>query len=156
MKRILPYILLITLLMLPIGLLHHIAYSAPANLQSLCYTTNGNNCVPAVAASNSAAIAVSSGTTTQLVALASGKGIYVTSFDLVSTAAQTAKFVYGTGTNCGTGTTDLTGAYGMTTFTVISKGDGLGAILFVPGGNALCITTTTTGALNGSISYAQF
>lgn len=123
---------------------------------SLCFTTDGRNCVPAVAASNSVPVAITTATTTQLVALSATKKIYVTSFDLVSTAANTFQFVYGTGTNCGTGTTSLTGAYGMSTFTVITKGNGFSSILFVPIGNALCAVTTTTGAINGSVAYAQF
>lgn len=122
----------------------------------LCHTTNGNNCVPEIGASNSVPVSVSSNTTTQLVALVAGKHIYVTSFDLVTTAANTVGFVYGTGSSCGTGTTALTGIYGMSTFTALSKGNGVGAILFVPVGNALCIVTTTSAQTSGSVSYAQY
>lgn len=134
-------------------------FSTPAFAQStqqLCYTTSGTNCVPSIAAAASAKVSVSTNTTTEIVALASGKKIYVTSFELVATAANTAKWVYGTGSACGTGQADLTGAYGMTTFTVISKGDGLGAILFVPASNALCIITTASQQLSGSVSYVQY
>lgn len=144
-----------------LGLFLFLAFGVSfANAQSvsssICYTTDGRNCVPAIAANKSASIAVTSATTTQLVALLSGKSIYVTSFALVSTAANTAKFVYGTGSNCGTGTTDLTGAFGMSTFTVIPHGNGLGSVLYVPPSNALCVVTTTTGTINGLVSYTQF
>lgn len=131
------------------------SYAQPAPT-SLCFTTNGANCVPGIQASNSAPITAVTATTTQIVALIAGKKIYVTSFDLVSTAANTVQFVYGTGTNCGTGTTALTGVYGMSTFTVITKGDGVGTILFVPAGNAFCVVTGQAVQLSGSVSFAQF
>lgn len=124
--------------------------------QQLCFTTNGSNCVPAVAASNSAAIAVSSATTTEIVALASTKSIYVTSWNVISSAAGTLKWVYGTGTACATGTTDLTGTYTFGTSTVFDTGNGLGIILKVPFEKALCLTSASTINAQGSISYAQF
>lgn len=130
---------------------------ALAQPNTICYTTNGVNCVPAVQAASSIAInGLAAGGPTQIVAASTGKWIYITSFDFVSTAAATVQLVYGTGTNCATGTTNLTGAYGMSTFTVITKGNGLSGVLFVPSGNALCITVTGTGPVNGSLSYAQF
>lgn len=121
-----------------------------------CYTTGQNNCVPGVAASNAAIIAISSNTTSELVALATGKRIYVTSWDLISSVAGTVKFVYGTGTNCGTGTTDLTGTYTFGTSTVFTKGNGLGMLLVVPVSNALCYTSGGSIAAQGTVSYAQF
>jgi hypothetical protein len=134
------------------------AYAQPGVQGSICYTTNGRNCVPAIQASNSVAIAISTATTTKVITAVTGQLIFVTSFDLVSTAANTAQWVYGTTvTNpCDTGRIVLTGAYGMSTFTVITKGNGSGPILFVPVSNDLCLVSTTTGAINGSVSYVQF
>lgn len=125
-------------------------------LGSICYTSNGRNCEPSIQSASSAKVSVATSTTIEIIALATGKAIYVTSFDLVTTAANTSKWVYGTGTACATGQTDLTGAYGQSTFTVISKGNGLGTILFVPKSNALCLTTTTSAQTSGSVSYTQF
>lgn len=121
-----------------------------------CFTTNGNNCVPAIAASNRAILSVSSATTSELVALVSGQRIYITAWDFIASAVGTIKLVYGTGTNCGTGTTDLTGNYTITTSTVFTKGNGLGPVLIVPASNALCYTSASTAALQGTISYVQF
>lgn len=121
-----------------------------------CYTTGQSNCVPAVAASNAAIIAISSNTTSELVALSTGKRIYVTSWDLVSSVAGTFKLVYGTGTNCGTGTADLTGTYTFGTSTVFTKGNGLGMLLVVPASNALCYTSAASIAAQGTLSYVQF
>ena len=125
--------------------------------QQLCYTTNGNNCVPAIQASNSKSIAISSATTTELIPLVSGKAIYVTSFNVDAPGTETIQFAYGTGTTCGTGTTGLTGVYSLTVATnVVTVGNGLGIVLYVPAGNALCAVTTGASSIAGSVSYAQF
>jgi hypothetical protein len=121
-----------------------------------CYTTNGTNCVPAVQAATSVPINISTATTTQLVALVNGKTIFVTSWDVISGGTGNFTLVYGTGTNCGTGTTSLTGPYPLTAQAGISKGDGMGIVILVPQGNALCATTSAAVQMSGAVSYAQF
>lgn len=121
-----------------------------------CFTSNGANCIPGFGASNSVAISVAAATTTEILALVTGKRIYVTSFDFMAAGTNNVKLVYGTGTNCGTGTTDLTGAYPLIAQAGISKGNGLGAILFLPVSNALCITASGSGQVSGSISFVQY
>jgi hypothetical protein len=108
------------------------------------------------AADASAAINVSTATTTQLVALSSGKKIYVGALDVIAAGTGNVTFVYGTGTNCGTGTTSLTGAYNLTAQAGIAKGNGLGAVLVVPASNALCVTTSAAVQMSGSVAYAQY
>jgi hypothetical protein len=121
-----------------------------------CHTSNGDNCIREYAASNSAAISTASASTVQLVALTSGQSIFVTSWDVMSAGTTNVTLVYGTGTNCGTGTTSLTGAYPLIAQAGISKGIGLGAILFVPPGNALCVTNSAAIQISGSISYVKY
>lgn len=121
-----------------------------------CYTTNGTNCVPAIQASASIPINIAAATTTQLVALSGTTNIFVTSWDVISGGTGNFTLVYGTGTNCGTGTTSLTGPYPLTAQAGISKGDGQGIVLIVPRGNALCATTSTSVQMSGAVSYAQF
>jgi len=104
----------------------------------------------------SVAINVSTATTTQLVALSGTTKIYVTSFDVIAGGTGNITFVYGTGSNCGTGTTSLTGAYNLTAQAGIAKGNGVGAVLVVPAGNALCVTTSAAVQMSGSVSYQQF
>lgn len=104
----------------------------------------------------SAAINISTATTTQLVALASGKAIYVTAMDVVAGGTGNITFEYGTGTNCGTGTTVLTGAYNLVAQSGLAKGNGAGAVWIVPAGNALCALTSAAVQMSGSVSYAQF
>jgi hypothetical protein len=108
--------------------------------------------IPATTAS----IAIVGGVTTGL-SLITGKAnqrIYVTNITLGPTAAAVIAFVYGTGVNCGTGTTSLTGAM-TSNGSPLTSGDGYGAILVVPPGQDLCIIVTAQPA-PGSLSYAQF
>ena len=117
---------------------------------------SSGNLVGLIQADNSAAINVSTATTAQLVALSSGKRIDITSYDVYASGSGSITLEYGTGTNCGTGTTALSGPYNLTaTQASISKGGGLGPVLVVPAGNALCVVTTTA-PMSGSVSYTQF
>lgn len=104
----------------------------------------------------SAAISVSTATTTQLVAISGTTKIYVTSYDVIAAGTGNITFVYGTGSSCGTGTTSLTGAYNLTAQAGVAKGNGQGAVLVVPAGNALCVTTSAAVQMSGSVSYQQF
>lgn len=112
---------------------------------------------------NSVVINSTSAATTQLVALSAGTQVHVCGFLVNQVGAATAptfKFVQGTGTNCGTGTADLTGVItGAATAGVpatVAFGNGQGAILRTAVGGALCITTTTTEPQRGVLLYAQF
>jgi hypothetical protein len=58
---------------------------------------------------------------------------------------------HGTGTNCGTGTTALTGAYNLTAQAEISKGGGLAPVLVVPADNPLCVVTSAAVPMSGSL-----
>jgi hypothetical protein len=104
----------------------------------------------------SAPINVSTATTTQIVALSGSTAIYVTSFDVMAGGTGNITFEYGTGTACATGTTVLTGAYPLTAQAGIAKGSGVGTLLKVPSGNALCVLTSAAVQYSGSVSYQQF
>src|SRR5882724_2911384 len=68
------------------------------------------------AAKSNVAIAITTATTTSLVAISGSTSIYVCGFSVtisqVVTTANTILFEYGTGATCGTGTNVLTGTYG--------------------------------------------
>lgn len=117
---------------------------------------SGANMVAMLQASASAPINVSTATTTQIVALSGSTKIYVTSFDVLAGGTGNITFVYGTGTNCGTGQTALTGAYNLTAQAGLAKGSGIGPVLVVPAGNALCVLTSAAVQMSGSVSYTQF
>lgn len=101
-------------------------------------------------------INISTATDTQLIALSGSKKIYVSAWDVIAAGTGNIQLEYGTGSNCGTGTTALTGNYNLTAQAGISKGNGLGVILVVPAGNALCVKTSAAVGMAGSLSATQF
>jgi hypothetical protein len=117
---------------------------------------SGANIVGIIQASVSVPINISTATTLQVVPLSGTTKIYVTYAHIESAGTTTSKFVYGTGTNCGTGTTDLHPAFSWTAGNGYSGGAGLGPILIVPAGQALCITNSAAVQLSGWIAYTQF
>jgi len=92
----------------------------------------------------------------QLIAAVANQAIYVTHYHIVSSGTTTFQFDYGTGSNCGTGTTPIDGPMSFIATTGISAGIGFGAVIVVPPGNALCINLGTSSVqVGGSISYQQ-
>jgi len=142
---------------------------SPAHAQSVagCYRDGSGgggalNCLPAIQASKSAAISVSTSGTIEIIAaipataIAEARAIYLTSFNFMSAGTVNATLVYGTGTNCGTGQVALTGTYPLVAQAGVSSGNGMGLVLFIPKGNALCITISGSIQVSGSVSYVQF
>ena len=107
-------------------------------------------------ATASVAVNISTSGTTQLVPLAAGQAIYVSSYDFVVGGTDTVTLEYGTGALCAVGTTALTGPYAFIANDGIAKGNGGAPLLFVPAGNALCVVNGSATQLSGSVSYAQF
>jgi len=105
---------------------------------------------------SSAVVNVAAGATTELVSLTASRSVRVCGFAITAdTAASTAKFVQGTGTNCGTGTADLTGAMAMGVASNVTLGSGLGELFKTTAGNALCLAAVT-GTITGVVTYAKF
>jgi hypothetical protein len=112
---------------------------------------------------NTAAYDASTNGATQLVALASGKRIYVCGFQISTsqTTAVNVGLVYGTGSNCGTGQTKLTPAYPLQA--AASSGP-IGMVVMTPGftglataaSNALCINTNAAASVQALVWYTQF
>ncbi|KUR79448.1 hypothetical protein [Novosphingobium sp. FSW06-99] len=122
--------------------------------------TGTNGAVSLIQGASTVAISATTSGTVQLVALASGKSIYVTHVHVITATSAGFALVYGTGTNCGSGTTYLDGANGNTmAFTAnsgYSAGVGLGPVYVVPSGNALCAVFSTAANYAGSLTYSQF
>ena len=116
----------------------------------------GGSLTGIVQAGVSVPINISSATTTQLVAAASGKTIYITAWDVIAAGSGSIMLEYGTGLNCGSGTTALTGSYSLAAQFGIAKGNGLGPVFVVPASNALCALTSATVQMSGSVSFTQF
>jgi hypothetical protein len=115
----------------------------------------GDPCKNPAAATSSFSVALTSATTTAVAAVAAGKSVYVCQMTIAGTTGGSVQLEYGTGATCGTGTTALTGAIAVTTAQPVSVGWG-GALVTAPVGNALCLVTSgTSTAVNGFISYVQ-
>lgn len=106
------------------------------------------------ATTNTIPIAGTVATSTRIVTGTAGKSIYVTSVALAPVSTSVVTFTAGTGTNCGTNTTSLTGAM---TFAGqgFAVGSGYGAIWALPSGYDLCVTIATAAA-PGSLAYSKF
>jgi len=121
-------------------------------------------CQDVSAIKQSAAIAISSATTVQLIALSGTTTIYVCGFTAAAGAGTnpSIQFEYGTGTNCAGSPTVLTGA--MATGVTVATGvpgpiftsAGAGTVFKSAAGNEICaVTAGTTPNFQGFISYVQ-
>jgi hypothetical protein len=129
--------------------------AVPASAQYAGAISRGN-LTGIIQADTSVIINMSTATTTQVMSLTSAQKIYVTAWNVIAAGTGTIKLVYGTGTNCGTGTADLTPAYSLVAQAGIATGTGLGPVLFVPAGNALCVTTSAAVGMQGTVSLTKF
>lgn len=93
----------------------------------------------------------------QLVAISGSTTVYVCGWSL-NAAAGTGpgfRFIYGTGSVCGTGTTGLTGIYVMAVNGISEYGIGATA-LKTAAANALCLDVNGTSAdIRGVVTYVQ-
>ncbi|MDI1265601.1 MAG: hypothetical protein PS018_20330 [bacterium] len=104
---------------------------------------------------STAVINVTAGSTTEIIPLTASQIIRVCSFAVSMSAAGTAQFLYGTGTNCGTGTTSLSGAMPLATGTPMELAAGQGNLFRSGVSNALCVAAVT-GSVVGFITYAKY
>ena len=100
-------------------------------------------------------LALPATTTTQIVALSGTKLIYVTSLMAFGGGTVNVTFKYGTGSNCGTGTTTLAGPYPLTAQAGFALGSGTGPVMIVPSAQALCITTDASVSGGVQLTYQQ-
>lgn len=103
----------------------------------------------------SVAINISTATTTKLITGIASRWIYITSFNIIAGGTGNIQLVYGTGSNCGTGQTILTGAYNLTAQAGLVLGTGSAPVLVVPTGNDVCAITSAAVQMSGSVAYAQ-
>lgn len=94
--------------------------------------------------------------TTQIVGLTAGQRITVCGFVLSGGGATTAKFVRGTGANCGTGTADVTPAFELGDNVSLPFGSGVGMVFRLPAGEALCVVNSVAVQLSVHLVYSKF
>lgn len=100
---------------------------------------------------SSQTIALSSSGLTQIIPATSGKTISVFHLGIAFASAVNFQLEYGTGANCGTGTTALTGTYQSITAITYDPGD----LPQVPSGNALCANLGSSVTGGGVTSYSN-
>lgn len=115
---------------------------------------NGSNWDRRYYCNSSATVAVTAGNTTQIVALASSKVIRVCGFGVSIGTTGTYSWTSGTGTNCGSNTTALTGTMNLTAGTPFAV-YGNPELFRTTTAYELCLVATT-GNVNGWVSYAQY
>lgn len=126
---------------------------------------NGSgNLTGIISCDNSAAVSMSTATTTQIVAISGTAGrTYICSINLVAAAADNVALISGSGTNCASnvaglagGTTAATG-WNFAANGGLTQGSGLGMIYkTVTTNNEICLVTSAATQLSGTITYTQF
>lgn len=90
----------------------------------------------------------------QVVAASGSTIIRVCHVSIATSVATNITVQYGTGSNCGTGTVSLTGAYNNVQSIALDFGSG--GALRAPASQALCINSSVAVTAGGVVSYAQF
>jgi hypothetical protein len=103
-----------------------------------------------------ASVNISTATTTQVIPLSGSLTTYVLFEQLTAGGTGDATWKYGTGTNCGTGTTTMEGVYNLTAQNGYNNGNGAAPVRIVPAGQALCLTTSAAVQYTGRLIYVQF
>lgn len=126
---------------------------------------NGSgNATGVITCDNSAAINMSTATTTQIIAISgTGGRTYICSLNIVVGAADNVALVSGSGTNCAS---NLAGLAGGTTAASgwnfaanggIALGSGMGMVIkTTTTNNEVCLVTSASAQVSGTITYTQF
>jgi hypothetical protein len=132
-----------------------LASQAGLSTASQTQVFNGSTWDNAFTCTSQFSATVTAAATTQLVALSGSTNIRVCSYQVGIATTGTFKFVSGTGSNCGTGTADLTPATNLTAGNVVAVSAGNNSIFRAGASNALCLAAVT-GNVQVFVSYAQF
>lgn len=103
----------------------------------------------------SAVIDESTAATNQIVGLNGSDLIYVCSYKVVTTAASSLSWKYGTGTDCATGLTAIEGPQPYGAGVGVTESGGGAPLFIVPAGNALCLTSSAATAHGGRVTYVR-
>lgn len=100
-------------------------------------------------------ISVSASGDTELVALTTNQIVYLCGYDVIAAGTVNVTLVYGTGSNCATGKTSLTGAYPLVANSGLARANAgypqtKGAV-----SNAVCITLSGAVQVSGMLTYVK-
>ena len=128
--------------------------TTPGTTNNVTVSTNVGT-LPLLQATASAAVSTSSAATLQVVAASGSTVIRVMQWQLVTTLANNVTWESGdTGGACANPVA-LTGAMPFAANGGASAGSGLGPILVLPSGKALCMLTSAATQISGSVAYMQ-
>jgi hypothetical protein len=130
----------------------------PANAVYVGANTSGatGGLVQGLIQCNSSAIYdASTNGSTELVALSSGRIIYVCGYSILAGGTVNVKLIYGTSTNCSGGPTAITPAFQLTAQVGLVDGSPFARGLKTAVSNALCINTSAGTATQAIVYYAQ-
>ena len=116
----------------------------------------GGNLTGQIGCGSSIVYDASTNGATQLVALSSGKVIYVCGYTILASGTVNVELDYGTGTNCGTGNNKITPAYQLTAQVGAVDGSPIYRGLATIASNELCIKTSAGVAVQAIVYYTQF
>lgn len=112
---------------------------------------------------SSKAISISTATTTLMITGVSGRQVRITSFHMVTAAANNVAWIEGTGATCGTGSAGMAGGttaasgYNFAANGGIALGTGFGEVLTTATtGDSVCLVTSAATQLSGFIKYAIY
>lgn len=124
--------------------------AVPANAQ-MVGGRSGANLISFPVSDTTAPITMSTATTTQMIALSGSTKTFIDNLSIIAGGTTNVTLVYGTGSNCATSPSNLTGAYPL----VANTGFVLQRIV-VPAGQALCVTSSQAVQVSGHVTYTQF
>jgi len=82
--------------------------------------------------------------------------VYVCGVNAVASGTVAVKLLYGTGSNCATGATDITDAYDLTAQNGIVDHTALWSGLKTIASNALCVNLSASVKVAGGVYWTQF
>lgn len=131
--------------------------AVPAKAIYSGYRNQGGNLIGFIRCDQSANFTVAAlNGSSQVVAAAASKKIYICHASWSVSAAVKVKWTEGTGTNCATGSADLTGQYPLAANGGAVLPFGLNPLETKTAGDALCVNTSAAADIGGVIQYAQF
>ena len=101
---------------------------------------------------NRAAINFTTATTTQIIAASGSTSITICSLSLAASGTTNISLLYGTGSACGTGTTQITGTQPYQNILAIA----LDNEIPIPASQAFCVTSSSAVTIGGFLTYVQF
>jgi hypothetical protein len=124
--------------------------AVPANAQ-MAGGRAGANLISFPVSDTTAPITMSTAATTQMIALSGSTRTWIDNLSIIAAGATNVTLVYGTGTNCATSPSNLSGAYPLAANTglVLQR-------IVVPAGQALCVTNSAAIQISGHVTYTQF